>query len=258
MDKKNIPRFVKYGLIFLLVYLISLGVVLIFPAVSDGFKVISNNSIRVLKEKLKKPLSVEDLHMPFELNDRIKSGKGISQQWLENGQRYVYVGEQGVFTYSRPDLASAEYIQLKGAQRVRVVYKSTVSTTYDDVTTRWVFIMDELGNTPLGWIQNNILGYKNSFKTLPMWDMENFGFCRGEYCAEYHVKLNARYTCEWVSQGKDIFLQGKNYGQFIWFKNVLIAKPDLDTSINDIFFINDDGSLHLEDKYVAFSLKILN
>ena len=258
MNKNKIPSFVKYGLIFLFVYLLSLGAVLIFPAASETFKSITTNTLDFIKEKTKKPLSIDDLHTPFDLNEEMKSGKKIAQQWVENDHSYVYVGEQGVFTYTHPDLSSAEYVQLKGAQRVRVIYKSTVSTTYDDVTTRWVFIMDELGNTPLGWIQNNILGYKNSFKPLSIWDMENFGFCRGQYCAEYQVKLNARYTCEWVSQSKDIFLQGKNYGQFIWFKNVLIARHDQNEPFSDVFFINDDGSLQLEDKYSSFVLKILN
>ena len=86
----------NFNLIFLFVYLLSLGVILIFPKASESFKSLVNNTLAFVKVKMTKPLSVDDLHIPFELNEKVKSGKKISQQWSENNQLYVYVGEQGV------------------------------------------------------------------------------------------------------------------------------------------------------------------
>ena len=119
-----------------------------------------------------------------------------------------------------------------------------------------MFITDESGKTPLGWIPNAYLGYSNSFVKIDIWDKDDFGFCKGEYCAEYKVSLNGRYISKWGSQGSDIFLNGESKGQLFQFKCYCCTQDEREF-FHDIFFINSDEELVQEYKFQELPIRNL-
>lgn len=180
--------------------------------------------------------------------------KGINSpyQWGKGDNRYVYVKSQKATTYASSTIYSEPVYDLPLSQRVRVVAIDPTLVTLNGKVTKWVFIVSPETSTPLGWITNDNLAYKNSFVPVNDWLVTDLSYCRDRSCATLYIRPNGIFTGEWTADDGGIFLGGKRKGQVYQCGPLLWLKTnDAYTNQTDdtVLIMYKSGDMHHEIKY---------
>lgn len=146
---------------------------------------------------------------------------------------------------------------LRPGVRVRSVFQDDSKTAANSHGRgQWVFLTQEDGVTPVGWAINNTLGYQDKFVPASNWTVPELGLCVGEYCAEFKIKPNGRFTEYWESIGRGIQLHGKNTGQVMVYQSIYWAKQDDPENYDELLIRDDRYILRHEDKFKREPIRV--
>ncbi|MFC1770599.1 hypothetical protein ACFLZV_01815 [Candidatus Margulisiibacteriota bacterium] len=181
---------------------------------------------------------------------KIPLGGNVQHQWKSYRSRFVLIQKNNVPIYVKPSFSADVIGKLNMSERVRIVFLSPEMVEYGEQKGRWAFVMDEMSKEPIGWILDNNVVYKNSFKPVKEeWYFNSIIFRKGRYFAKYSVTEQGKFTATWAASGKGIYLQGKTKGNIYQYNDLIWAKKKRSDGFYDFFYLDEAGKLHVEQKF---------
>ena len=190
------------------------------------------------------------------INGKPLTGKPVGLHFRSSRTSFVLVASPTA-VYTRPSEHSRYIRMLAPGYRIRVVYqlddKSAQNSTGRGF---WVFVTQEDGRTPIGWVIDNTIGFQDKFGPAVTWKIPAWGLCIGEYCSEFSIKSNGRFTQKWDSIGRGIHLEGINTGQIMEYQHIVWAKQDDPEDYDELLIRTQGKELAHELKYSGEPIRI--
>lgn len=201
-----------------------------------------------------KKLNTSGINIPM-IRGVVPDGLNINGQFVELEKRFVMIKYNNTKLYQSPEEVEQSVNVLDFSYRVRIIYKKPGVLEINKKEGQWVFVTDETGESPLGWVPTHFLLFPEDFKRTTSWTAKDFSLCKGQYCAEYEINSNGSFINRWISSGGGIFLKGVIKGHLFRFGNLFWAKSN-DALVQDFVILSKDQKLSLEESYKKYPFRV--
>jgi len=177
-----------------------------------------------------------------------------SDQWPDKGGYFALVAEEACQTYVAANQAYAKYQQLAKSQRVRILYEKSQPDSIDSEAKTWVFLSDVEAGNFLGWAFKDCLALPSDFKKASEFPYEEIAYERFSYEATIAINKAAIFNMTWSSEGSGLFLQGKNTGKLLRYKDLYWLKKVKQDYVYDFFVFDGVDRFSVEHKFQSDEL----